>query len=77
MRGEMVDLSPNGARLMTDRELTPGTIIRIECSLLSAVGRVRSSTLTVSESRLRMQTGIEFMTLKFAAAQGSFVSVSA
>lgn len=70
-RGLMRDLSLNGMRFTADVPFEPDRLVKIECELCSAVGRVTHCGPDVGGS---YSIGIEFVTLRFAQTRGTFVS---
>ncbi len=70
--GRMVDLSPTGLRFLSRRRLTPGHVIKIDSSTLSAVATV---TRSVPENTTGFfSTGVRFLTLRLSRPLGTFVS---
>jgi hypothetical protein len=76
---EMRDLSLNGMQLATSAPLRPNQIVRIACAACATVARVahceREET-PPGVDRLWI-VGVEFLTLRFANARGTFVSARA
>ncbi|GAB4393840.1 MAG: hypothetical protein Tsb005_13830 [Gammaproteobacteria bacterium] len=75
--GEMVDISPKGLGLYTQRLLTVDQMIKLECELLRAVGRVVHVTEQNNDERFNYLIGIEFVAVNFHTRLGSFISTSA
>jgi hypothetical protein len=69
------DLSPNGMRLQCRTPLHENQVIRISCAALSAVGRVTFCNRTMNGELFI--AGVEFLTLRFHARSGTFLSVNA
>jgi curved DNA-binding protein CbpA len=69
---EMRDLSLNGLRLVAARRIEPGTLLKIECGLFSALARVAYAQ--AEHGARRWTLGAEFVTLRFARTAGRFVS---
>jgi hypothetical protein len=73
--GWTVDLSPTGLRFLSQKHLTPGSVIKIESPTLAAVARVTRST---SGNRFgSFATGVRFLTLRLGRPRGTFVSTLA
>jgi hypothetical protein len=70
---EMRDLSLNGMSFAAPMRLELHQIVRVDCSLLRALGRVAHVTEDPAALE-RWVTGIEFLTLRFWQVRGSFVS---
>jgi len=75
--GEVRDLSPRGCQLITARPVPRGRRIKIDTPLFSAIGTIQASRGHTSESGMLYVLAIKFATLRFAQAEGSFVSVDA
>jgi hypothetical protein len=73
INGEMRDLSLNGMSFASAVRLQLNQVVRIDCSELRALGRVAYIERD-SERGQRYSVGVEFMTLRFRQARGSFVS---
>lgn len=71
--GRCNDLSLNGMRFYSGHDLEQGHIIKIDCDLLKAVGRVTHS----QQDDIGYTTGVQFMSLYFAQTRGSFIAVQA
>lgn len=71
--GRAVDVSPVGMRFQCTASLAAGQVIKIDCTLLSAIARIRRS-----EKRDRLwEVGVQFVSVSFARARGSFVEYRA
>ncbi|MBT4522335.1 MAG: DnaJ domain-containing protein [Halieaceae bacterium] len=74
--GRTDNLSLNGMRFHSDKALELGQIIKIDCEILRAVGRV-----THSQQRMDLDeqwtTGVQFVSLSFEQSRGTFVSAQA
>ncbi len=73
-RGRTEDVSLNGLRFSTRRELTAGQIIKISGDSLEAVARVSHTSSLPSGWRRRIVAGVSFLTLRLASPVGGFVS---
>jgi hypothetical protein len=71
--GRLVDLSPVGSKFASDTALDVHHIIKLEGPLVQAVGRVASC----SEDGQGFSIGVEFYTVRFAPARGTFLSTKA
>jgi curved DNA-binding protein CbpA len=69
------DLSPNGMQLQCRLPLRENQVIRISCDALSATGRVTFCNRGMTGGLFI--AGVEFLTLRFRARSGTFLSVSA
>lgn len=69
------DLSINGLQFLSNCKLLTQQIIRIDSDVLSATARITHSRK--HSDRKRYLTGVEFVTLRFHALQGTFVSEKA
>lgn len=69
------DLSTNGLQFLSRHQLHKQQIIRIDCDVLSATARVTHSRR--HSDRDCYLTGVQFLTLRFHASQGTFVSEKA
>ncbi|MDJ0701088.1 MAG: DnaJ domain-containing protein [Woeseiaceae bacterium] len=73
-RGRTEDISLNGLRFSTRRELTAGQIIKISGESMDAVARVLHTSSQPSGWRRRIIAGASFLTLRLASPVGGFVS---
>ena len=71
--GFIIDLSPNGSKIGSTLHLPPGSVIKVEGELLSAVARV-VSCLRSQNAGMAFHLGTEFLTLAFARTRGTFLS---
>ena len=69
----LADLSPNGLRLITNKTLDKGQIVKIDADQFRSVGQVKYQKHTGSFNLV----GIEFITVQFNSPTGVFVSASA
>ena len=72
-KGRLVDLSPLGAQVETGAPIRQFRIIKLDGSLVDAVGRIASCR----ERTGNFTVGVEFYTVHFPPAQGTFVSIDA
>ena len=70
----MQDLSLNGMRFTTAVPFEIDDLLKVDCELCAALGRVTYCRRTDSG---RYVSGIEFLTLRLKSLQGTFVSASA
>ena len=68
------DVSLNGLRLVTSRDIQPGQRIRLVSSLVDAVGNVTHCTSRSGLVRNQTVAGVGFITLRFARSVGGFLS---
>ncbi len=73
-RGRTEDISLNGLRFSTRRELSAGQIIKISGDSMDAVAHVTHASLQSSGWRRRIIAGVSFLTLRLASPIGGFVS---
>ena len=73
-RAWLQDLSPTGMSFMATELLDVDQVIRIDGAILSAVARVVNCGHRRSRACSMPMVGVEFLTLEFAQAQGTFVS---
>ena len=76
-KGQVRDLSPNGMRFYTDRQLSKDQVIKIDSNVLQAIGRVANRRKHSSDTQTMYGIGVEFVTLHFKRSHGTFVSVKA
>jgi curved DNA-binding protein CbpA len=76
---EMRDLSMNGMQIATAAPLQPNQIVKIACAACAAVARVAhcERETTPPGTPARWLVGVEFLTLRFASARGTFISARA
>jgi hypothetical protein len=76
---EMRDLSMNGMQLSTAAPLYPNQIVKIDCAACASVARVAHCERMAAPpgSPARWLVGVEFLTLRFASARGTFISARA
>jgi hypothetical protein len=76
---EMRDLSMNGMQLSTAAALQPNQIVKIDCAACATVARVAHCERMAAPpgSPARWLVGVEFLTLRFASARGTFISARA
>ncbi len=70
--GRVLDLSPWGLRLQCAVGLSAGAVVKIDSELFSAVGRI--ADCQPASGRHEHAVGVEFITLEFRRAHGSFVT---
>lgn len=75
--GTTRDISLTGMQIETVHGLTPGQLLKLDCTLCSAVARVVNQRQRRSGFRVVTSVGVEFITLRLAATQGAFVSTMA
>jgi curved DNA-binding protein CbpA len=73
---QMVDLSPKGVRFLSKKALKPKEIIKIDCSLLSAIAVVINSQRVVKNGRVFYSIGAHFQSITFTHQEGTFLSSS-
>jgi len=73
--GQVRDLSPNGMQLQCSLPLRENQVIRISCNTLSASGRVTFCNRGMTGEVF--VAGVQFLTLRFHARTGTFLSVNA
>ncbi len=73
-RGRTEDISLNGLRFSTRRELTAGQVIKICGDSMDAVARVSHTSSQPTGWRRRIVAGVSFLTLKLTNPVGGFVS---
>jgi hypothetical protein len=76
-RGEIIDLSPGGTQLRTDCRLVSGQNIRIATTVFDAVASVVDERLLDRNASYPWRIGLKFVTLRFRASRGAFVSFDA
>lgn len=76
-RGEVRDLSPNGMQFATRQFLRKDQIIKVVSEILNATGRVVHYRKQYQEKHYVYLIGVEFLTLQFQNACGTFVSATA
>lgn len=72
VHGEVEDLSPNGMRFNSMQPVAVHTVIKIDMESLLATGRVVKCTDQGPDGRYA--TGVEFLTIRFRATRGTFIS---
>ncbi len=75
IRGEMRNLSLNGMQFASAVRFQLNQVVRIECSELRALARV--AHIESDKEGTGFSAGVEFLTLRFRQARGSFVSAEA
>ena len=71
------DVSLNGMRLMSQRPLEVGDMVKLECNVLEAVAVVKNATQQRRGFGLDCSAGLSFVTLRFDRSVGGFVSQKA
>jgi DnaJ domain/PilZ domain len=76
---EMRDISLNGMQFAAAAPLQPNQIVKIDCASCSAVGRVAHCERDGGDPNgtQRWLVGVEFLTLRFRHARGTFISARA
>ena len=75
---EMRDISLNGMQFVAGAPLPPNQIVKIDCASCAAVARVAHCDRELSDGGTeRWLVGVEFLTLRFRNARGTFVSARA
>ncbi len=72
--GFIIDLSPKGSKIGSPLDLPPGTVIKVEGELLSAIARVVSCLAGPQGAGEMFHLGTEFLTLTFSQTRGTFLS---
>lgn len=70
----LCDLSPNGLQFSSASRLAPGQRVRLACPMFSAVAEVANRS---NATHRQQRYGARFITLRYHAARGTFVSASA
>ncbi len=73
---QMRDISLNGMQVVTEQKLSINQLIKIECDVCRAIGRVAHCRPSGSKPG-HWVTGVEFVTLHFTKNSGSFISARA
>jgi len=76
-RGVIRDLSPTGMCFTSEDPLAIGQVVKIDGALLCAVARVVSCGKRMSYVQPSLVIGVEFLTVEFATAQGTFIKTLA
>jgi hypothetical protein len=76
-KGTIRDLSPTGLCCTSDTPLAVGQVVKIDGSVLCAVARVISCGKRTSSAQPSPLLGVEFLTVEFATAQGTFIQTLA
>lgn len=76
---EMRDISLNGMQFSAAAPLQPNQIVKIDCASCAAVGRVAHCERDGRDANgaERWLIGVEFLTLRFRSARGTFISARA
>jgi hypothetical protein len=76
---EMRDISLNGMQFAVGAPLQPNQIVKIDCASCAAVARVAHCERDDADPDgvKRWLVGVEFLTLRFRSARGTFVSARA
>jgi hypothetical protein len=64
-------------RFETSRDLVEGQILNLHCELCSAVARVTNRRSSRNDLQTMWLVGVEFVTIRFAATRGAFISTTA
>lgn len=75
LQARLCDLSPTGLQLQLPRPLVAGLLVRIHSAPVSAIGRVRYCNRSMNG--MHFLIGIEFLTVRFGARTGIFLSTCA
>ena len=70
------DVSLNGIQIITDTVLEHSQVIKITANTLDALGRVVNQREDASGANEQWRVGLEFVTLRFHHARGTFVKLS-
>ncbi len=73
-RGRIEDISPNGLRLVTKRDVRKGQRIRLVSDVIEAVGSVTHCAPRSRGWHTENVAGVSFVTLRFVRPVGAFVS---
>ena len=76
-QGRMLDFSPKGMRFICEEELSPGTVLKISCSLLDAAGLVTNLSEEATGEQVSYAVGISFIAVHFTDVHGTFLSTFA
>jgi hypothetical protein len=76
-RAVIHNLSPTGVSVIAAQAIAVEQVIRVEGSMLRAVGRVVSCREQRTLTSRRFSIGIEFLTVEFVAASGTLISTRA
>lgn len=68
------DVSLNGMRLVSQRPLEAGNVIKLECDVLEAVAVVKNASRQRRGFSVDCSAGVSFITLRFDRSVGGFVS---
>jgi hypothetical protein len=77
---QMRDISLNGMQLLAEAPLQHNQIVKIDCPTCAAIARVAHCKRERNDSTGapgRWAVGVEFLTLRFGSARGTFVSAHA
>lgn len=75
--GTTTDMSPVGLRFVGREPLPPGKIVKIDSALCTAIAQIRHCTPHTRSDQGKWEIGVKFITLRFSASQGNFVSTVA
>ncbi|MFK8026946.1 MAG: DnaJ domain-containing protein [Gammaproteobacteria bacterium] len=75
--GTTQDVSLNGLQVLSNKYVDNGTVLKLSSHLLDSVALVVNSRSNHTLLRKRWNLGLEFITLRFHHAQGTFVKVDA
>ena len=75
--GMTQDVSLNGLQVLSNTYVENGTIVKLSSHMLDAVAIVVNTRNDHTMLRKRWRLGLEFLTLRFHQAQGTFVKVDA
>lgn len=68
------DVSLNGMRLVSQRPLEAGNVIKLECDVLEAIAVVKNTSRQRRGFSVDCSAGLSFITLRFDRSVGGFVS---
>lgn len=74
--GKTRNVSLNGMQLITPESLDVNQLVKIMSNELDAVGKVVNRQLNNSENKVEWSYGLEFLTLRFHQAHGTFISLA-
>ena len=76
-QGVMMDFSPRGMMFVTSTEIFVNTVLKIDCSRFKAIGQVVNCRQMGKLMRPNWRIGIQFITIQFKSARGTFISDTA
>ncbi|MGH1538142.1 MAG: DnaJ domain-containing protein [Gammaproteobacteria bacterium] len=73
--GQTHDVSLNGIQMVTSVFLQEGQIVKMKSQMLDAVARVMNSREDYNQGTKLWRVGLQFITLRFYSAQGTFLKL--